>query len=85
ALQGMEVSLRVEPQGAIEETTASFEEAGTITLMRLDLDAMLADPALLERLQQREPPASAEETAEQLAEIPGLDAEAQPTVTVMFE
>lgn len=65
-------------------TNATFETDGTITLMRFDFDEMLANPDALNRLDTQEPPATTEELAERIAEVPGVDVEVQPTVTVSF-
>ncbi|MEM6785272.1 MAG: hypothetical protein AAF624_16245 [Bacteroidota bacterium] len=84
-MQGMQATFRVEPQGTVTATTATFEADGTITLMRFDFDEMLADPDALNRLDAQEPPATTEDLAERIAEVPGVDVEVQPTVTVTFE
>ncbi|MEO1479348.1 MAG: hypothetical protein AAFV01_12300 [Bacteroidota bacterium] len=83
-LQGMQATLRIEPQGTVTATDATFEDAGAITLMRFDFDELLADPDAFNRLDAQGPPTSTDELADRVAATPGIDMEAQPTVTVSF-
>ncbi len=82
--EGMRMRVTVEPQGAIQETAATFRDGNRVVLFDVDMGALLQHPEKLAALQVTGARTPAEMQA-LLADVPGLRIEPQRTVTVVFE
>ena len=81
---GMKLRMAVEPQGAIDTTTATHRDGQRIVLFDVDMGALLEHPEKLAALRATGARTPTEMQA-LLADIPGLRIEPERTVTVVFE
>jgi hypothetical protein len=79
----MRVVVAIEFAGKIVETNASHVSGNRVTVMSLDFNKLLADPAKLKALGKAQPK-TLEETKALLAGIDGILVETKPNVTVEF-
>lgn len=79
----MRVVVAIDFDGRIVETNASHVSGNRVTMMSLDFNKLLADPAKLKALSKVQPK-SLEETKALLADIDGILVETKQNVTVEF-
>ncbi len=82
--KGARISLQVEVDGDIMETDASYRTGNQVTLMDINLEALLEDPEQFENLSQQQPSSIAEARA-LLEEIDGIQVETQEVIQIHFE
>jgi hypothetical protein len=80
-LAGARLSVALEPEGTLVQTTSPFVEGNRVTLLDVDIDKIAADPNLAAKLQA---PKTADEVKEALKSIPGLKINIDPEVTITF-
>lgn len=83
-LGGMKMSIRLDFPGGIEETNATHREDNTVTMMEMDMGALLEDPEAFAKLQQQEPESPAE-MAEALKGIKGMKVETNEELRVKLK
>jgi hypothetical protein len=81
-LAGARLSIVVEPAGRIVRTNSPHVAGQRITLLEADVDALLDDPALMQRLQAASTPV---ELKALLTDVSGLKVTLDPEVTIEFE
>lgn len=79
--KGARVNIAVEPEGALVATSSAFVEGPRVTLMDVDLDQLLADETLPERIQEAN---TAEEMKAILKDAPGLKVNVERAITIEF-
>ncbi|HYC72472.1 MAG TPA: hypothetical protein VEB66_14785 [Opitutaceae bacterium] len=79
----MKVVVAIEFDGRIVETNASHVSGNRVTVMALDFNKLLADPAKLKSLSKSQPK-TMEEMKAMLAGIDGIVVETKPSVAVEF-
>ena len=80
-LAGARLSVALEPEGTLVQTTSPFVDGNRVTLLDVDIDKIAADPNLAAKLQA---PKTADEVKEALKNIPGLKINIDPEVTITF-
>ena len=80
-LTGARVSLAVEPDGAVVRTNSAYVDGSRVTLLDVDLDQVLKDDGLAERLQAAKTP---EELKAVLKDVPGLKLTLEKEITIEF-
>jgi hypothetical protein len=80
-LAGARISIGLEPAGRLVTTNSRYVEGGRVTLLEVDLDQLLANEAVLARLQAAATP---EAVKEALKDVPGLKIPLEREVTVEF-
>jgi len=80
----MKISLAVQVEGQIATTDAEFVDGKRVTLMEVDFNKLLADPAKLKELSKAQPD-TLEETKALLRGIPGIKVETKPSINVSFQ
>ena len=80
-LAGAHVSLAVEPDGTLVRTNSAYAEGPRVTLLDVDLDQVLKDDTLAERLQAARTP---EELKTLLKGVPGLKLTLEKEITIEF-
>ncbi|MCH7226020.1 hypothetical protein [Haloferula sp. A504] len=83
-LGGMKMSIRLEFPGGIEETNATHRKDNTVTMMEMDMGALLEDPEAFAKLQQEEPESPAE-MAEVLKGVKGMKVETNEELRVKLK
>lgn len=83
-LQGAKMTLSIQVAGTIAETNATYRDGSTISLMRMDFDALLADEGQLEYMMDANPQ-NLDEVKALLENISGIEMETQEEVQVRFE
>lgn len=78
------VSLKLEIQGKIIKTDATYVSDSTITLMEMDYNKLLENPEKLNEL-NRQNPQSLEETKKIMADIPGIKVNLNQKIKVSFQ
>ncbi|MFA6234627.1 MAG: hypothetical protein WC824_10655 [Bacteroidota bacterium] len=80
----MHIVVQIAVDGEISETNASYVDGSTITLMDVNFNTFLDDPALEKQLKEIEAkgPAAAKEM---FKNIPGLRVETEEEITVLFD
>ncbi len=81
--KGMHVAVRVEVDGEITETNASFRDGSLVTLMDIQFDQILADPERLERLALAQPE-GIEQVKALMQDLPGVKVELNDPVQIRF-
>ncbi len=83
--QGLRVRMRLVPEGEVLSTNARYvDDQGTITLMELDFDQLLAAPGVLEELMAGGEPGSPAELQRMLEGVPGIKMQLDEPVRVEF-
>jgi hypothetical protein len=80
-LAGARLSIAIEPGGPLLRTSSPFVDGQRVTLVAVDLDAVLSDATLLPRLQAAKTP---EDTKAILKSAPGLKVNLDPEITIEF-
>ena len=84
--KGMHIGMSLDVDGAISSTTASYRAGNRVTLIDIDMDPLLADPATLKAMNARLASAMGDDakTAAVLSEFPGVKIETKPEIRVEF-
>jgi len=80
-LAGAHLLLAAEPQGRLVKTSSPYVDGQRVTLLEIDLDALLADDAFLAKLQAAKTP---DEVRAAVKDAPGLKINLDPDITVQF-
>jgi len=83
-MKDMRVRMAVEVEGKIVQTTAQWQEGSRVTLMDVEMNKVLDDPARLKALMKFKDP-NAPEAKAALAKIPGFKVETADTVVIKFQ
>jgi hypothetical protein len=83
-LKDMKVLVAIEPQGSIVKTNATYHEGSRVTLMEMDFNKLIADPAHLKQFAKANPQ-SLEEAKKIIKDIPGIKVETNREITVQFQ
>lgn len=79
-LQGMKIDIAVQV-GRVVKTNIPYVQGGTVTLLNMDFDKLLADPAAFDRIQKAKTPA---ETRAALKNVQGLEVNLDPQLSLEF-
>jgi hypothetical protein len=80
-LAGAKLQVAMEPAGLLVRTSSPYVEGSQVTLLDVDLDQLLANEAVLTRLQEA---ANPEELRAALKDVPGLKMPLEREVTIEF-
>ena len=81
-LAGARLSIAIEPAGRLVRASSPYVTDRRVTLVDVNVDSLLGDDTLLERLQSARTP---EETKTILKNVPGLKVNLDPEITIEFE
>jgi len=81
-LAGARITIDIEPAGRLVRTTSPYVSGNRVTLLDVNVDALLADDTLLQRLQAAKTP---DEAKTILKNVPGLKANLDPELTIEFQ
>ena len=81
-LAGAKLSIAVEPGGPLVRTSSPYVSGQRVTLVEVNLDSLLNDDSLLQRLQAAQTP---DETKAILKNVPGVKVNLDPEITIEFE
>lgn len=79
-LQGMKIDIAVQV-GRVVKTNIPYVQGGTVTLLNMDFDKLLADPTAFDRIQKAKTP---EETRAAMKNVQGLQVNLDPQLTLEF-
>jgi hypothetical protein len=82
--KNMRIAISVEVAGKIVETNATYHDGSHVTLIEMDFNKLLADPAKFKEFAQMEPD-SIEAAKKLMKDIPGIKAETNDQVTIRFK
>jgi hypothetical protein len=80
-LAGARLTVTIEPDGRLVQTSSPFVDGNRVTLVDIDIDRAAADPDLAKKLQGAKSP---EETKAAINSIPGLKITLDPEITIEF-
>ena len=80
----MRMSMSVEVAGKISTTNATYKEGSRVTMLDVDFNKILADPAKMKAMTKIKDPNSAEGKA-LVASVPGIKVETAETVKIKFQ
>jgi hypothetical protein len=80
-LAGARLTVAVDPDGRLTQTSSPFVEGNRVTLLDLDIDRAAADPDLAKKLQSIK---TTEDTQAIVNSIPGLKITLQPEISIEF-
>jgi hypothetical protein len=80
-LAGAKLTVALEPDGRLVQTSSPFADGNRVTLIDVDIDRAAADPDLAKKLQGAK---TAEEAKAAINSIPGLKITLDPEITVEF-
>ena len=83
-LKDMKITLAVEVAGAIQETNAEYRDGPRVTLMEVDMNKLLGDPAKFKELVKASP-STLQEGKALLKSIDGVKVETAPEVKIKFQ
>jgi hypothetical protein len=78
---GARMSLAIEPNGQLIRTSSPYVDGRRVILVDVNLDSLLANDALLQRLQASK---SVDETKDLLKNVPGVRLSLDPETTIEF-
>ena len=81
-LAGAHLAIAVEPTGRLVHTSSPYVTGQRVTLVDVDVDSLLSDDTLLQRLQAAR---TRDETKAILKNVPGLKINLDPEITIEFE
>jgi hypothetical protein len=81
-LAGARLSIAIEPAGRLVRTSSPYVTGQRVTLVDVNVDSLLSDDTLLQRLQAAP---TAEEAKAILKNVPGLKVALDPEITIEFE
>jgi len=79
---GARLSIAIEPSGALVRSSSPYVTGQRVTLVDVNIDSLLSDDTLLQRLQTARTP---EETKTILKSVPGLKVNLDPEITIEFQ
>lgn len=80
--QGAKIGVDVEVVGKLVKTNSAYVNGSRITLMEVDLGALMEDPARFQKLQDLGPGASFDEARKVLGEVQGIKLPPGPVTTI---
>ena len=80
-LAGARLTVAIEPDGRLVQTSSPFVDGNRVTLIDVDIDRASADPDLAKKLQS---PKTQEETKSAINSVPGLKISLDPEITIEF-
>ena len=80
--RGARVSVRVEPSGTLVATNSAYVDGPAVTLMDVDLDQLMADETLPDKLQAAR---TTDEMKAILKDAPGLKINLEREITIEFK
>lgn len=80
----MKVSIAVQVEGQIADTDAEYVDGKRVTLLEVDFNKLLADPAKLKEMSKAQPD-TLEETKALLKGVPGIKVEGKQSVSIRFQ
>jgi hypothetical protein len=80
-LSGARLTVAVEPEGRLVQTSSPFVEGNRVTLIDVDVDKAGADPDLAKKLQSARTP---EDTKAALNSVPGVKITLDPEISIEF-
>ena len=83
-MKDMKVKMTVEVAGKITETNAEYKDGSRVTLMEMDFNKLLANPAKLKELNKAQPK-TLEETKALVKGVDGIKMETKPQVTIQLQ
>ena len=83
-LKGMKMSMKLKCAGGIAETNATHHEGDTVTLISMDMDKLLENPAAFAKLQKAQPESPAEMT-EALQGVEGVKVDTNEELKVTLK
>lgn len=83
-LKDMKVTLAVEVEGKIVNTDADYITGNRVTMLDLDFNQLIADPAKAAELQKANPK-SIEDVKKLMKGVPGVKVESKPSVRISFQ
>ena len=81
-LAGAHLVIAIEPAGRLVRTSSPYVTGQRVTLMDVNVDSLLNDETLLQRLQAARTP---DEAKAILRNVPGLKINLDPEITIEFE
>lgn len=81
-LAGARLSIGIEPVGRLVRTSSPYVTGNRVILLDVNVDALFADPTLLQRIQTAKTP---DEAKTILKDVPGLKANFDPELTIEFQ
>ena len=81
-LAGAHLTIAIEPAGRLVRTSSPYVTGQRVTLVDVDVDSLLNDDTLLQRLQAARTP---DEAKAILKAVPGLKINLDPEITIEFE
>lgn len=81
-LAGARITIDIEPAGRLVRSSSPYVSGNRVTLLDVNVDALLADDTLLQRLQAAKTP---DEAKAILKNVPGLKANLDPELTIEFQ
>lgn len=81
----MRVAIALEVEGGVVKTNATHVSGSRITLLNIDFGALMNAPGAFEKLTSLGPGASMTEVAPIIKDIPGLQVQTTPTLSVEFK
>lgn len=82
--QGAKIGIDVEVAGHLIKSNSPYVNGSRITLMEVDLGALMEDPATLQKLQGLGPGAGFEQARQALGDVKGIKLPAARTTTIEF-
>jgi hypothetical protein len=82
--QGAKIGIDVEVAGHLIKSNSPYVNGSRITLMEVDLGALMEDPATLQKLQGLGPGAGFEQARQALGDVKGIKLPAERTTTIEF-
>ncbi len=79
--KGMRIAIALKVDGRIIRTNSQYVDGSTVTLLDMDMDTLIADPALLKKIGR---PRSLDEAKHLLKGVPGFKVNLEPELTVQF-
>jgi hypothetical protein len=79
-LAGMRIALRVEPSGRLVKTSSPYVDGNIVTILDIDLDALLNDPAF----KQLQTAKTSQESKDTLRSMKGIKLNLEPDITLEF-
>jgi len=84
-MKGLHIDISLEFSGRILKTNATYHTANQVTLIDMNFDELMNDPAALQAMQSQMGPGSDPAAAKKaLEKIKGVKIETEPVVTVQW-
>jgi hypothetical protein len=80
-LAGARLTVAIEPEGQLVQTSSPFVDGNRVTLVDLDVDKAAADPDLVARLQAAK---TADDVKASIKDMPGLKLPLDPEISITF-